>query len=89
MIPVAKSLFADPEPALQRKMVFRIHRDAGGRWQARSDDGMTGGTFFTRDGAVRFVQRETVGLSALVLHIAPELTQGRAERRLASESLPS
>ncbi len=80
MMPIAKQ-FAAPLAAPQRKIVFRIFQDARGRWCARSDDGMTGGTFFAREAALRFVRRETAGLPALVLHVAPEM-QGLGRLRL-------
>jgi hypothetical protein len=37
----------------------------------QSDDGMTGGTFFSREAALRFVRHETIATPALVLHTAP------------------
>jgi hypothetical protein len=74
MIPIAKPAPTTPIlPMPQRRIVFRIFQDARGCWCARSDDGMTGGTFFAREAALRFVRRETIGLSALVLHIAPAM----------------
>jgi hypothetical protein len=72
MIPVAKPAPTPVAPLPQQRIVFRIFQDARGRWCARSDDGMTGGTFFAREAALRFVGRETVGLSALVLLVAPD-----------------
>ncbi|HXY99351.1 MAG TPA: hypothetical protein VEI03_05090 [Stellaceae bacterium] len=72
MIPIAKPVPADIAPAAQRKTVFRIFQEKRGRWCARSDDGMTGGTFFTHQAALRFVRREVAGMTALVLHIAPQ-----------------
>ena len=73
MIPIAKLGEAVAAPRSQRKTVFRIFQDARGRWCAATDDGMTGGTFFAREAALRFVRRETTGTPALVLHIAPEM----------------
>jgi hypothetical protein len=74
MIPLAKTVAPDVGPtASPRKIVFRIFPDERGRWCAESDDGMTGGTFFAREAALRFVRRETTGLPALVLHIAPQM----------------
>jgi hypothetical protein len=74
MIPIAKSMASGAAPTLSaRKIVFRIFQDERGHWRAESDDGMTGGTFFAREAALRFVRRETTGLPALVLHIAPEM----------------
>jgi hypothetical protein len=55
----------------RRRAVLLVFRDERGRWCANSNGGMTGGTFFTREAALRFVQRET---TALVLHIAPEIS---------------
>jgi hypothetical protein len=85
MIPIAKPASAGtastPQSTLQRKTIFRVFQDECGRWSARSDDGMTGGTFFAREAALRFVRRETAGIPALVLHIAPE-TQGAGNLRL-------
>jgi hypothetical protein len=72
MIPIAKPVLADIAPTPQRQTIFRIFQTERGRWRARSDDGMTGGTFFTREAAQRFVRRETAGMPALVLHIAPQ-----------------
>jgi hypothetical protein len=73
MIPLAKPAPAGIASTPQRKTIFRIFQDERGRWCARSDDGMTGGTFFVREAALRFVRRETTGMPALVLHIAPEM----------------
>ena len=71
MIPIAKPFPATPAPLPARKTIFRIFQDERAHWCAHSDDGMTGGTFFTREAALRFVRRETTGTPALVLHIAP------------------
>jgi hypothetical protein len=68
-----------PAPALPqrlrstapRKAVFRVIRD-GGRWCAESADGMTGGTFFDQDSAIRFARRESVGVPVLMLRIEIE-----------------
>lgn len=72
MIPLPKPV---PSPVVsaapQRKTIFRIFPIERDRWCARSDDGMTGGTFFTHEAALRFARRETTGVPALVLHIAP------------------
>jgi hypothetical protein len=74
MIPIAKTVAPGVAPTSSpRKIVFRIFQDEHGRWRAESDDGMTGGTFFAREAALRFVRRETTGLPALVLHIAPQM----------------
>jgi hypothetical protein len=73
MIPLAKPAPAGIPSAPQRKSIFRIFQNDRGRWCARCDDGMTGGTFFAREAALRFVRRETTGVSALVLHIAPQI----------------
>jgi hypothetical protein len=81
MIPIAKPASAGTESTRQRKTIFRIFQDERGRWCTRSDDGMTGGTFFVREAALRFVRRETAGMLALVLHIAPA-TQGVGNPRL-------
>lgn len=88
MIPIAKPMPADILPAPQRRTVFRIFQNDRGRWGVRSDDGMTGGTFFSREAALRFVRRETVGLPALVLHIARE-TPGAPRLRLLQGGQPS
>ena len=74
MIPIARPAPADIAPTPQRKAVFRIFQQERGRWCTRSDDGMTGGTFFTREAALHFVRRETTGTPALALHIAPAPT---------------
>ncbi len=73
MIPIAKPAPTDIVPTPERKTIFRIFQEARGRWCARSDDGITGGTFFTREAALRFVRRETTDRPALVLHIAPQM----------------
>jgi hypothetical protein len=73
MIPIAKIAAPDLASRSKRKIVFRIFQDARGRWRAESDDGMTGGAFFEREAAVRFVRRETTDMPVLVLHIAPEM----------------
>jgi hypothetical protein len=80
MIPLAKPVVAFPHPApqAQRRTVFRIFQNDRGRWCARSDDGLTGGTFFTHEAALRFARRETTGVPALVLHVAA----GAGERGL-------
>jgi hypothetical protein len=83
MIPLAKPAAAGIPSTSERKSVFRIFQNNRGRWCARSDDGMTGGTFFARDAALRFVRRETAGSPALVLHIAPRM-QGGGTLRLAA-----
>jgi hypothetical protein len=80
MIPLAKPAAAGAVSAQRRKTIFRVFEDERGRWCARSDDGMTGGTFFAREAALRFVRRETMGMPTLVLHIAPE--QGAGNPRL-------
>ena len=71
MIPIAKPARAGNASTPPRKAIFRIFQDERGRWCTRSDDGMTGGTFFAREAALRFVRRETMGMPVLVLHIAP------------------
>jgi hypothetical protein len=72
-MPIAKIAAPGLASSSKRKIVFRIFQNERGRWRAESDDGMTGGTFFEREAAVRFVRRETTGMPALVLHIAPEM----------------
>jgi hypothetical protein len=81
MIPLAKPASAGIASTPQRKTIFRVFQDERGRWCARSDDGMAGGTFFAHEAALRFVRRETTGMPALVLHIAPK-TQGAGNLRL-------
>jgi hypothetical protein len=81
MIPLANPAPAGTASTQRRTTIFRIFEDERGRWCARSDDGMTGGTFFAREAALRFVRRETTGMPALVLHIAPEM-QGAGNPRL-------
>jgi hypothetical protein len=51
----------------QARTIFRIQQQASGRWRVNSADGMTGGTFFERDAAIRFARRESVGVPVLVL----------------------
>ena len=74
MIPIAKPAPAGTASTTPRRRIFRIFQDERGRWCARRDDGMAGGTFFAREAALRFVRRETTGMPALVLHIAPEMS---------------
>ena len=83
MSPLAKPAPAGTASTQRLTTIFRIFEDERGRWCARSDDGMTGGTFFAREAALRFVRRETTGMPALVLHIAPEM-QGVGNLRLVS-----
>lgn len=54
-------------PAPQRKSVFRLYHTSGGRWCISSVDGLTGGTFFDHDQAIRFARRESIGALILVL----------------------
>lgn len=54
-------------PAPQQKSLFRLHQTAEGRWCVSSADGLTGGTFFDHDQAIRFARRESTGLPILVL----------------------
>ena len=72
-------------PAPLHKIVFRIFPDERGRWCARTDDGLMGGTFVDRDSALRFARRESVGMPLLVLAVARE-TPRELERKPA-ESL--
>ena len=58
-------------PAPRHKFVFRIFPDERGRWCARTDDGLMGGTFVDRDSALRFARRESVGMPLLLLAAAP------------------
>ena len=81
MIPITKIAAPGLASRSKRKIVFRIFQYARGRWRAESDDGMTGGAFFEREAAVRFVRRETTGMPVLVLHIAPEM-EGLGNLRL-------
>jgi len=53
-------------PAPQRKSVFRLYRTSAGRWCVSSADGLTGGTFFDHDQAIRFARRESTGAPILV-----------------------
>jgi hypothetical protein len=87
MIPLAKPATAGTASTPQSKTIFRIFQDERGRWCARSDDNMTGGTFFAREAALHFVRRETAGIPALVLHIAPEM-QGVGNLRLVRGGIP-
>jgi len=54
-------------PAPQRKSVFRLHQTSDGRWCVSSADGLTGGTFFDHDQAIRFARHESTGAPILVL----------------------
>jgi hypothetical protein len=38
---------------------FAVFEIARGRWCARRSDGLVGGTFRDRDGAIRFARRES------------------------------
>jgi len=67
MIPASKMTAPPFRPAPLARTIFRIERQANGRWCATSADGMTGGTFFERDAALRFARRESVGVPVLVL----------------------
>lgn len=58
-------------PAPQRKSVLRLYQTAQGRWSVSSTDGLTGGTFFDRDQALRFARREGDGAPVVVLARAP------------------
>jgi hypothetical protein len=76
MIPVSKTTAQPFRPAPQPRAVFRIEQQVSGRWRVSSADGMTGGTFFERDAAVRFARRESVGVPILVFQIEPEQRRG-------------
>ena len=67
-------------PAPRHKFVFRIFPDQRGRWCARSDDGLMGGTFVDRESALRFARRESVGMPLLVLALAREIPRELEER---------
>jgi|AP3Bu8745761321_1050154.scaffolds.fasta_scaffold47001_1 hypothetical protein len=58
---------------------FDIKRSPHGCWTARDRAGLTGGTFFTREDAVRFALFEVGGDSARV-HLLPEMRQARGDR---------
>ncbi len=58
-------------PSPQHRAVFSVFENSDGRWCAERQDGMTGGIFFDRDAAIRFARRESIGMPALVLHMAP------------------
>ena len=77
MIPIAKPASPGTASTPQQETRFRIFQDERGRWCTRSDDGMAGATCFAREA----VRRETAGLPALVVRIAPEL-QGVGNLRL-------
>ena len=57
-------------PALQRKSRLRLYQTAQGRWCVSSADGLTGGTFFDREQALRFARREGGGTPILMLNPA-------------------
>ena len=67
MIPASKTTAPLFHPIPQARTIFRIEQQASGRWFMNSADGMTGGTFFERDAAIRFARRESVGVPVLVL----------------------
>jgi len=50
---------------------FDIRRDGHGRWTARDRDGLTGGTFMTREDALRFALFEAGGDAAYVHEPVP------------------
>ena len=55
---------------------FDIKRSPHGCWIARDCSGLTGGTFFTREDAVRFALFEVGGDRARV-HVRPEMRPAR------------
>jgi hypothetical protein len=67
MIPASKTTAPLLRRISQARTIFRIEQQASGRWCVNSGDGMTGGTFFERDAAIRFARRESVGVPVLVL----------------------
>ena len=67
MIPGSKTTAPLFRRISQARTIFRIQQQASGRWCVNSADGMTGGTFFERDAAIRFARRESVGVPVLVL----------------------
>ena len=67
MIPASKTRAPLSRPMSQARTIFRIEQQASGRWCVNSADGMTGGTFFERDAAIRFARRESIGFPVLVL----------------------
>ena len=58
---------------------FDIKRSPHGCWTVRDRAGLTGGTFFTREDAVRFALFEVDGDSARV-HVLREARQARGDR---------
>ncbi|HWB51337.1 MAG TPA: hypothetical protein VG651_19650 [Stellaceae bacterium] len=58
---------------------FDIRRDRRGHWVARDRNGLAGGTFLTRDGALRYALFETGGDASLV-HVAAGAIRHRAVR---------
>jgi hypothetical protein len=76
MIPASISTPPSIAPSARRRTIYRINQDARGHWCVSSSDGMTGGTFFERDAAIRFARRESVGVPVLVLQIEPEQWRG-------------
>jgi hypothetical protein len=58
---------------------FDIKRSPHGCWTVRDRAGLTGGTFFTREDAVRFALFEVGGDSARV-HVLREVQQARGGR---------
>ena len=56
---------------------FDIRHDGHGHWIARDRDGLTGGTFVSREDALRFALFEAGGDSAFV-HEAPAALQRSA-----------
>lgn len=62
MIPASKTTAPLFRTMSQARTIFRIERQASGRWCVNSADGMTDGTFFERDAAIRFARRESVGI---------------------------
>ncbi len=86
MIPAAVTTPKSFPLSAPRRAIYRVRRDANGHWCASSTDGMTGGTFFDRDSAIRFARRESLGVPVLVLQIEPEQARGESEPLRAKRS---
>ena len=58
---------------------FDIRRDRRGHWVARDRNGLAGGTFLTRDGALRYALSEAGGDTSLV-HVAAGAVRHRGSQ---------
>jgi hypothetical protein len=57
-------------PPQHERAIFTVYQNEYGRWCARTQDGMTAGTFFDRAAALRFARQEGFGFPVLILPVA-------------------